>query len=50
MAEIMGLVDLIGAIARIMGAIVFLVVLVGGGISFIRDRPGCRHPADFLWP
>ncbi|MGO4336620.1 hypothetical protein AB4037_17085 [Labrys sp. KB_33_2] len=50
MAEIMGLVELTGAIAGIMGAIVFLVVLVGGGISFIRDRPGFRHPVDFLWP
>ncbi|MGN8113511.1 hypothetical protein [Labrys sp. 22185] len=44
----MGLIDSIGAIARIMGAIAFLVVLVCGGISLIRDRPGFWHPEDFL--
>lgn len=45
---IMELIEGIGAIVRIMGAIAFIVVLVCGGISLIRDRPGFRHPEDFL--
>lgn len=44
----LGLVDGLVAAAQIVGALAFIVVLVGGGISFIRGRRGYRHPEDFL--
>ena len=38
----------ISAIGQIFGAIAFFIVLLCGGISFIRGRRGFRHPTDFL--
>ncbi|WP_448953105.1 hypothetical protein [Labrys neptuniae] len=44
----MALIEGIGALAHITSATIFLIVLLGGGISFIRGRRGFRHPTDFL--
>jgi uncharacterized membrane protein YsdA (DUF1294 family) len=44
----MDLIEGIAAIWRIFGAVAFLIVLLGGGISFIHGRPGFRHPSDFI--